>query len=241
MSPTLLTSFAPDPERLAPLLECMEAGGNGDADAEWPNNLISRKTVVYGSGRISREGIPVQHAVDPDELARCQRLAGQAAALMEGVQVGMGSESRDPFQPFFIAANHGQPIPHAIDESLIWAAFGGTIFPLATITVEPLEPAGIWWSEVVSYLTSDEEDEEVAEEQQAELARWHSMRSWFQQQADFKVSAFIRIGEYRALSDLEEDAFPPGTEIPGCVLPRLALGLTQQGSLVGLFGYSVQT
>ena len=35
--------------------------------------------------------------------------------------------------------------------------------------------------------------------------------------------------------------YPPGTEITGCVLPRLALGLTAQGSLVGLFGYSVQT
>jgi hypothetical protein len=240
MSPTLLANFIPDPERLAPLLECMEHYQVGDANAEWPSNIISRKTIEYGNGSISRQGTLVHDAVDSEELARCQRLATEAAALMDGVDVGMGSEASNPFYPFFIAANHGQPAPDAIDEDLIRAAFGGTIFPLATITVEPLEPAGIWWPEVERDLESDE-DEEVAKEQQAALDRWRSMITWFQQQADFKTSAFIRIGEYRALSDLEEDAFPPGTEMPGCVLPRLALGLTQLGSLVGLFGYSVQT
>lgn len=239
MAHTLLTAFAPDPERLAPLLPCMEHYGVGDPDAEWPNNIISRKTVVYGSGRISRHDIPAHHAVDPEELARVQRLAADIAARMAGVAVGMGSESEDPFYPFFIAANHDQTPPPAIDEGVIRAAFGDTIFPLATITVEPLEPAGIWWDEVAAD-TPDAAASGAEAGQHAALQPWRNMIAWFQQQA-FTSTAFIRIGEYEMLSDLDEDALPPGTELVGSVLPRLALGLTQQGSLVGLFGWSVQT
>ncbi len=54
---------------------------------------------------------------------------------------------------------------------------------------------------------------------------------------------FVRIGDRRALWDAERRnaEYPPGTELTGCVLPRLALGLTRSGSLVGLFGSSVQT
>jgi hypothetical protein len=53
----------------------------------------------------------------------------------------------------------------------------------------------------------------------------------------------VRIGDREALWEAEsmKDELPAGTEISGCVLPRLALGLTRQGSLAGLFGYSVQT
>jgi hypothetical protein len=54
--------------------------------------------------------------------------------------------------------------------------------------------------------------------------------------------AFIRIGDFDALHALESKrCYPKGTEMPGSVLPRLAVGLTRSGSLVGLFGYSVQT
>jgi hypothetical protein len=239
MPHTLLNTFAPDPERLAALLPCMEHYGVGNPDAEWPNNIISRKTIAYASGRITRQGTPVHHAVDPDELARCQRLAADVAALMAGVAVGMGSESEDPFYPFFVVANHDQAIPTAIDEGMIRAAFGDTIFPLATITVEPLEPMGIWWDEVVADATED--DARGAVEEQAALQPWHALIGWFKQQEHLRSTAFIRIGEYDALMELDEQAFPAGTEMVGSVLPRLALGLTDQGSLVGLFGWTVQT
>lgn len=256
-----ITRFDADPECLAVIRECMESYDVGAADAEWPNNLISRKAVVYASGVIARAGGPVRHNVDPDELALCRRLAADAAAVMDGVAVGMGSESTDPFRPFFITANVGEPPPRRIDEALIRARFGGTIFPPATITVEPLAEAGVWWSEVQADSGEDgvDEDEEmdvdvdvdVDEDQEDDedsngggddlLKPWREMIRWFARQPGFVDRAFVRIGDRQALWDLPRQQWPEGTEVTGSVLPRMALGLTPRGSLVGLFGYSVQT
>ena len=68
------THFDPDPDRLSLIRLCMDSFGVGDPGAEWPNNIISRKAVVYGSGAIARQGDAVRHHVDPAELALCQRL-----------------------------------------------------------------------------------------------------------------------------------------------------------------------
>ena len=38
-----LTHFEPDPDRLLVIRECMENYDVGSDDAEWPNNIISRK------------------------------------------------------------------------------------------------------------------------------------------------------------------------------------------------------
>jgi hypothetical protein len=227
-----ITQFPLDPERLAVIRECMERYDVGGREAEWPNNIISRRALVYGSGLIAREGDTVRCAIDPGELALCQRLAGEAERLMSGTEVGMGSESGDEFRAFFITANVGDAAPSSIDESLIRARFGSTIFPPATITVEPIAEAGIWWSEV---LRDGEESEPES------FAPWRAMIRWFRDRRELRTAAFIRIGDRRILSRLRRDDLPPGTEMPGCVLPRLALGLTKQGSLVGLFGHSVQT
>jgi hypothetical protein len=144
----MLRQFDPDAGRLAVLRQCTENYDIGDPGAEWQNNILSRKLVVYGSGRIAREGEPARHNVDPEELALCRRLAAEAADVMAGVEVGMGSEAGDPFRPFYIAANADDLAPEAIDEALIRSMFAGTIFPPATITVEPLAEAGRWWQEV---------------------------------------------------------------------------------------------
>ena len=228
-----ITDFDLDPARLAPLRECMDNYGIGDPNAEWPNNIISRKAVVYGSGVIAREGTPVRHNVAPQEFALCKRLASEVSALMSGVMVGMYSEADDPFHEFFIVANTDDPPIAKIDEALIRSKFGDTIFPMATMTVEPLEEAGVWWSELL-YNASDLE---------TYLRPWRQMMRWFHTQAAFKDYAFVRIGEYELLNELDfsrSDA-PPGTELAASVLPRLAIGLTRGGSIVGLFGYSVQT
>ncbi|VTR97820.1 hypothetical protein [Tuwongella immobilis] len=227
-----LTEFEPDPERLAVIRECMEHYDVGDPTAEWPNNIISRRTVVYGSGQIAREGAPVRHAVDADELARCRELAAEVAELMAGVPVGMGSESGDAFQGFFIAGSVGEPVPASIDEALIRSRFGGTIFPPATITIEPLAEGTNWWS-AVEQNESESEDEP--------FGPWRAMLQWFGERPEFVSTAFVQIGDQGALEDLPREQWPEGTEITGCVLPRLAIGLTAGGSIVGLFGYTVQT
>ena len=232
MAGKAITHFDPDPAKLSCIGECMENYDVGSPDADWPNNIISRKAIVYGSGVIARQGNPVRHAVDPDELALCQRLAGAVARLMKGVPVGMGSEGSDEFHQFFIAANLDEPPPSVIDEELIRSKFGGTIFPLATITVEPLVEEGTWWEEVQS--DGSESGDEY-------FGPWRKMIEWFHSQPELTDSAFVRIGDQEDLSNLDQEQYPEGTENTGCVLPRLALGLTANGSLVGLFGYSVQT
>jgi hypothetical protein len=232
MAGTPITHFEPDVDRLAVIRECMEHYDVGDPEAEWPNNIISRRAVAYGSGVIARRGDPVRHNVDPDELALCHRLSAAAAEVMAGVSVGMGSESGDEFHEFLIAANVDEPTPTAITADLVRAKFGGTLFPSVTITVEPLEESGVWWSEV---------EHDGSESEPEYFLPWKAMIRWFHSREEFVDTCFVRIGHDRDLWELPRELWPSGTEITGCVLPRLALGLTQGGSLVGLFGYSVKT
>ena len=227
-----LTNFEPDSELLAVIHECMAHYDIGDPDAQWPNNLISRKAVVYGSGLIAREGDAIRHAVDPVELALCHQLAAEVEELMMGVSVGMGSQSDDEFHGFFIAGSVGESVPSTIDETLIRSRFGGTIFPPATITIEPLTEGTSWWAAV-------EQDGEESEDDY--FVTWRTMIQWFSVRPEFTSSAFVQIGDHRSLHNLPPEDWPEGTESPGCVLPRLAVGLTHGGSLIGLFGYSVQT
>jgi hypothetical protein len=247
----MITHFDPDPDRFAVLRPCIESGDCGARDAEWPNNILSRDTVVYGSGVLTRRGQPIRHHVDPGELELCKRLAEEARAKMQGVAVGMGSEGYDEFQPFFAVANVDDPIPQRIDERLIRARFGGTLFPLATITVEPLKEEGRWWKLVEddasarsegSYAVPDDDSEEnLAKYVEDYLRPWRAMTAWFNGQPELKDSAFVMIGDYDALQALDRHEWPPGTVVVPCVLPRLALGLTKKGSLSGLFGFVVQT
>ena len=231
MSRPPYVSFPPDPTLQETIRECMAHYGVGSAAAEWPNNILSTKTVIYRSGRIARSGEIIAHRIDPDEFESIGRLAHDAAKVMTGVSVGMGSESTDLFRPFFSAGNTDEEPPGKIDEALIRARFGGTIFPPATITVEPLAESGTWWDEVVA----------DGEGSGPYLHPWRQMIHWFRTQPDFVDTAFVRIGDWAALNEADRATFPPGTELPGGVLPRLALGLTRQGSLAGLFGYCVQS
>ncbi|GGF46370.1 hypothetical protein GCM10007301_02330 [Azorhizobium oxalatiphilum] len=221
-------NVTPDPERLAIIAACMDSYDVGEADAEWPNNIISRFAAVHGDGTIARQGEAVAHEVDAAEVALCAALAMEAAGLMGEAGVGMGSEADDPFRPFSVP---GGPAP-AIDEALVRARFGGTLFPQATLTVEPLAEDTVWWREVLA-------DGEGMDD--AYFAPWRAMMDWFRRNPAFVATAFVRIGDAQALYELPEAAYPPGTVITGCCLPRLALGLTPKGSLTGLFGHVVRT
>src|SRR5437762_1582819 len=94
-------TFPADPALHAAIGECMANYNVGDAKAEWPNNILSKKAVIYQSGRMARTGEIVTHLVDPDELDLIRRLAHDAAKVMAGVSVGMGSEASDPFHEFY--------------------------------------------------------------------------------------------------------------------------------------------
>ncbi|MDR0235848.1 hypothetical protein [Acinetobacter sp.] len=220
-----------DHQKLAVLSECMQNYDVGSVEDEWPNNILSSFTQVYNDGTITKHPRTLSHRVDIQELALCQKLSAEISQIMNNVEVGMGSNAGDYFQAFYIAYPNGLS-SKTISTELIQLAFANTIFPLATITVEPLTTNTIWWNEV-------EQDGEESPESYFEP--WQNMRAWFNQQQDFIDSAFIRIGDATLLEQIDDKDYPKGTIITGCVLPRLVLGLTANGSLAGLFGYVVQS
>lgn len=80
------------------------------------------------------------------------------------------------------------------------------------------------------------------QERETHLRYWRRLIEWFRERPELKDAVFVKIGNYGALNSLDvESDSPPGTELAASVLPRLVLGLTGGGSLVGIFGYSVQT
>jgi hypothetical protein len=224
--------------RLAPFRECMADYGVGDdPDAEWPNNILSRKTVVYESGVIARLGDPVTHKVDPDELELCRELARKAHRVAKDIEFGLDTESEFSFHPFFIAANIDDRVPQRIDEKLIRVKFGGTIFPPATILIEPLSEEAAWFVKLVKTYEGEEDEGEK------DIEQWRSLIRWFRERPEFKDRAFLQIGDYKDYQNarLKKSEFPPGTKMVGSAYPVLALGLTKHGSLAGVCGHIVQT
>ena len=222
-----------DPGRLAVLSGAMNLSYTHNrrfTRTEFPNNLISRWAVVDEAGGIGRLAAPADPP-DPDEATLSRGLAGEAAAIMAGTTVGMYSSGWDYFSPFFIAARIGHSPPRRIDAELIRARFGGTIFPLAVVLVEPVAEAGRWWGEATY-------DGEIDEPER--LAPWKALARWFCDHPEFIDSAFVSIGE-GSLDRLPKDALPLEAEYPGSIWPRLALGLTARGSLAGIYGVTVRT
>lgn len=220
----LISDCQIDPERIAPVRDCTETYGQGgdDPDNEWPWNVISKKAVAYSCGQICRRDDIIRHEHDPAELARCQKLANEVAGIMGQSDVGMGSESGDPFRPYFVAACVGVKPPRTISEDVIRNAFGGTIYPPTRIIIEPLDETGEWWKQVAA-------DGEGIDDY---LENWRKMIGWFHTRREFIDRAFVMIGE-----DPLDEEFKNG----GCVFPRLAVGLTPEGSLIGICGWVVHT
>jgi hypothetical protein len=234
-----IVHFAPDPARRAVLAECTDHYDIGDPHAEWPNNILSRETIVYESGVIARRGAVVRHEVDPDELDRVRDIAGGAARMLAGVEVGMGScGGPDPWHPFYVTANIGSigSIGSSIDEPMIRDRFGGTIFPAATVRIEPLSEQTRFWSDFADY-----HDDEGPAERGRVLGAMRGVMRWLAGHDALVDRAFVMIGEAEQLWSVPSAQYPPGTEMTGCVLPRLILGLTRAGSLTGVFGHTVHT
>jgi hypothetical protein len=233
-----LTEFAVDERLMAALAPCIDHHGIGDpALYEWPSNVLSANTVAYASGVIARRGTAVDHRVDPEELVRCKALAAEIHAFVDDIDVGMKSEADDRWVPFFQVANEGADVPRALDEATVRARFGGTIMPIDRIVIEPLEEAGGWWEDLQSG-----EDPEVED-------RWRQLIAFVAKHPLLHGGCFVQIGFYDYAPsglaeteplDFEGDA-PAGYEMRGSCLPRLALAITECGSLVGVFGHVVWT
>jgi hypothetical protein len=227
-----ITNCQITPERLQSLTECLETYGSEEyqpAEIDWPHNVLSTRTVVYDCGAYCRSGDTILHHHDPAEFQRCQDLAAAAAEIMQGIYIGMGDENDHELDPFYIVANQNSPIPTSITEQEIRSTFGGTIYPQAKITICPLEPgSGQWWE----YITEPETEPEYIALRAAELEAWQKLIDWYNQQSDLAHAVFVEI-----------DLFPfeDHHQNSGCVFPRLVLGLTKAGSLVGLSSCVVHT
>ena len=212
---------------------CTDSYGVGSPDSEWPNNILSNRLAVSENAVIYRKGDTPSSGVDPKELDLCRTLAIGAWKAIGDIEVGMGSESGDTFSPFLVCATNAMERDTPIDEELIRQKFGRTIFPLATITIEPLQESGIWWNEISVDSGHDENC--------STIAAWRNLILWFGQQSPLSTPMFVRIGDRDKLWEVESQGLPDGTEMTGCVLPRLAIARTGNGSIVGVFGCSVQT
>jgi len=200
---------------------------------EWRLTCISPFTIAYSCGTISRPGQTVEHNHDPTELDLCQKLSAVAASLMEGIEVGMGSAGEDYFLPFFITANRDTLVPEHVTEDVVRHLFGGTINPIAKIAIEPLDDAARWWQEVrYGCGVSDphiQDDAELRDEAEYLYGRWLALRAWFHAQPNLHGCAFLRIGE---------PSMDP--ENSGASWPRLIIGITEAGSVVGLCGWIIR-
>jgi hypothetical protein len=214
-----------NPERLQSLAECLETYGverENLAEKNWPHNVLSTQTVVYDCGAYGQSGDTIPHHHNPVEFQLCQDLAAQAAEIMQGIYIGMGDENDHELAPFYVVANQDRPVPTSITEQEIRSAFGGTIYPQARIEICPLQAgSGQWWE----YLSDPEYTDPAIQ------ATWQKLIDWYQTQTNLSHPVFVEIN-----LDTTD-----GHANNGCVLPRLVVGLTKAGSLVGLSSCVVHT
>jgi hypothetical protein len=235
-----------DPERLAPLRECMECCGPENPTDEWDHSCIHPRAGAYSCGRLAYPGGPNEHDHHPEEVARCRRLASDAGAVCSGLEVNW-SEGSSALAPFFITANRTMPAPPQLTPDVVRAAFGGTIYPPAQIDVEPLEEGSRGWQAIADsddgelrlppgaerHYTRDRLEamrKDTRAKWEERTRRWRAVLEWFRTRDGLRGTAFVLVGE----NPLSRTNF-------GCVFPRLILGITAAGSLVGVCGHAVHT
>jgi len=246
--PESLTQFEPDSARFEPFKPFTKLGDSfanyAASGEEWIRQVISLKTVVYGSGRIAREGNVVRHEVAPAELALCRRLADEARDRLHGkVDGGLGTEGHMPFDAFSIAANRDDPRPARIDEGLIRKRFGGTIYPPAAIDVQPLSEDAKWWSQVRMCARESAYGKDRPRAIEAFLDTWRNLLRWIHDRPEFVDAAYVAIGDFGRLDEIVLKGRKQATGMaatPSCY-PRLFVGLTRDGSLAGIVTHVVQT
>ena len=220
----MINNCSIDLERTSILLECMGMRNGRDSctiDREFTWNVISKKAVAYSCGMIAREGEQLIHNHYSSEIELCKKLSKEASDIMTG-KVMIDDEGDHAFSPFFIAANKDSPIPEAITEELVRSAFNDTIYPAVEILVEPLTEDTEWWDTVRECAYG------LYEEEADYISCWRSVISWFNGQPKLQSSAFVTIGQ-----EAIGDAYSGGGS--GCVFPRLVVGLSERGSLIGIF------
>ncbi|MEQ8889108.1 MAG: hypothetical protein RID93_15820 [Sandaracinaceae bacterium] len=198
----------------------------------WPNNVVAADALVSETGVISRSASEPERAVDPEELARCEALSKWVADAMGPGPVGMRSEGRTEWVPYFRCVGVGEGPPSSVDEGWVREVlFGGAICPLDPVVVEPLTLAGEFWTH--------------ATERQPEsaVARWTNFVSQVSKHPALSKPSFASVGfyEYAPAERVRRGDRPHGFEMRGSCLPRMPFAFTEAGSVVGLLGHVVWT
>jgi len=167
----------------------------------------------------------------PPRFARS--LAQELGLSCGGLEVGMGSEASDvAFQSFWLRCAEGAvDAAPRVTGGVVRRAFGGTIHPSASVRVEPLRRGGgVWWDEVLHDCAGSRAEAGV-------LGCWDGIIEWFAARTrDGRLlgePVFVRVG---GCDGQEKDGHPEF-----CMLPCMAVALSPDGCLVGLFGWVVQT
>lgn len=206
---------------------CLTPKQKKETKFEWPDNVISTRTVVFESGQISRAPTEHRHHVDPKELKLCRQLAREAAEVMAGVSVQ--SEIDTELYPFYIVTDEDDADLQVIDDVSIRSVFGGSIFPYASIKIESMDRDSDWYCYQADH-----------------RGKWEQLIAWFKESPHLSGESFVSIGEYPLPAKIEEKVYAEmDLDIPefymGSNLPRLSVGLTQNRSLVGLICYVTHT
>lgn len=205
------------PERLKPFDPCMMCCGPEFPRDEWNHSTLHPHLAVYACGCLFVPGRPNVHEHDPEEIVLCEKLSAAMASILKGVSVNY-SEGSSTFDPFFVTINRGAEKPTRITVSLIRTAFNGAIYPQAKIRSSVLQEYSLLWESFVA-------------EDAAWLAQWRKLVTWCERTEQIHSPVFVAVGDGDKMSDRNF----------GCVFPRLVVGLTEAGSLVGVMAHSVQT
>ena len=235
-----------DLNRFVTISECIETHGMEyrAPEDEWVWNVISRQAVTYSCGAMCREGETLQHNHELSEIALCKRLSAEAANIMAAHYIHEGDEGSHKFSPFYVSANEGVFTPKILSEETVRLAFGGTIYPFAEVSVEPLHN----WvrekeKEFEDYLEDNEypEGDREWDYERNYVASWRELTEWFKQQPELHDASLVSIDIKRSARKNDPERNKRDRYNGGCVFPRLAVALTTGGSLVGVFSCVVHT
>lgn len=206
--------------------QCIDTYGiNGEG--EWVNNSVSSLAQFWSCGMVSRKTEALAHDHDPKEVARCHNLAKKAAAVIGPVWPLFRSGDDPQTQPFFVVAQRRATVPKRVTEKVIRTALGGTLHPDAQVGIEPFSEATDWWQEVMEdaqEMAGTARDESVDDL----VSEWRALMQWFPANS-LAVPSFVRT------TDSEEVS-----RTLGCVFPCFILGISDNGSLIGIATHIVE-
>jgi len=209
--------------------EAADDYGVGDEPlAPFAHNLISSAAALAACGRLyAAHGVEGAAVHVAGEATACAAAAAAAAAALAGVYVGRGDEGDHRWAPFSVPLIVGEaPFAAAeaagpLDAAALRAACGGALQPELGFEARAADDASLVEFDAAAAAAGDVDAQRNMDDAIAWLAAVHELGA--------------RLGRITYLRPLE------GRDTRGCVFPHFLVGVTQAGSLAGVFGLTVWT